>query len=399
MGARAAIRVSSGAELVARGCSFRGGAGAAIRLDSGASAKADDCAFATTGPRAVVARAGAVAALDGCSFAGSGVKISQGAKVSMFGGVISSTLQSALRVSVGATLTATSLKIEQCSGAALVLDASTAKLDQCQVIGSSGLFVEGPSKLSWTSGRIEQTTGPALFVGARSIASLTKLRMRDCDSGIQVVGGKLELNGGVVESSGTALIVTGSTSSAVVAGVEISGASPSSIEVSAGASLELNGSVVRDSTGGIGLDGRSSIRMVGCQVLRVDGVGVAVTDGARAELHRCGVHHVTQDAVLVSGAQLSTMDCRFTSSGGDGVACQLEAKAHLENTLLEAHARYGAWTQGRAYVELSSCTIQNCRAGDLGGESAAPPSSRRGAPPSSRRSSPVRSAKRRVRST
>lgn len=378
-GVSSSIFAISGAEVTVRRCSFSGGTGASLRVDSGARARVDASSFTTEARRAIVVRAGANVALDGCSLQGCGVRASQGAKISISGGSISGSTGSAISIIEGATLSAVDMRIVDGMGAAIVIDSSTAKLDRCEIRGTTGVQIDGVAKLAMTSSRIENASGPAVYVGARSIATVIKSRFRSCESGVVVQGGKLELAGGVIEGCESALVLSGEASSGVVAGVEISGSTQSTVELLAGAKLELNASVLRDGLGGIGVEGRSLLKMTGSQVLRIEAIGIAVIDGARAELSRCGIHHIARDALLVSRGQLLCVDCRITSGGEDGVVCQLEGQAQLENTLIEGHARHAVWTQGRGVVELTSCTLAHARAGEIGGESPSirpPPSSK-----------------------
>ncbi|GAA2680059.1 right-handed parallel beta-helix repeat-containing protein [Streptomyces lunalinharesii] len=221
-------------------------------------------------------------------------------------------------------------------------------LEQCTIedIDGTGVVVDGQAAATLTETEVRRVTGSGLRVRGEARAAF-----RDCDT---VGAGR---NGLLVEERASVLLLDCRLRDTAGDGVQVTGSSPR-----VGPDHERPGAA------------EGGVVLVGCEVLRTGGDGVAVSRDADVLLRDCQVRHTAGSGVTAAeDCGVEVVDCQVSRPGGSGLFAGARARLSVRGTSVRGSAANGVLAMDSAQLQLAESALADCAftAVHLGGQARA----------------------------
>ncbi|MFJ4191876.1 right-handed parallel beta-helix repeat-containing protein [Kitasatospora sp. NPDC089509] len=215
-------------------------------------------------------------------------------------------------------------------------------LDRCTVedIDGTGVVVAGRAAAVLSETEVRRVTGSGLRVRGEARAAV-----RDCET---VDAGR---NGLLVEEHASVLLLDCRLRDTAGDGVQVTGSSPRTGPVEGRPGSADGG--VPSADGGV--------LLVGCEVLRTGGDGVAVSDRADVLLMDCRVRETAGSGVTAAeDCAVEVVDCLVSRPTGTGLVARVRARLTVRGTSVREAAANGALAYDSAQLTLTESDLVDC---------------------------------------
>ncbi len=160
---------------------------------------------------------------------------------------------------------------------------------------------------------------------------------------------------------GGAVVVSGSGSQAVLERCRLQGTQMVSIELSAGASLQLNHSLVEGhARKGLRVGQGATATLVQTIFKDGDGIGIGVEQGGLAQLEDCTIQNCRAGGLVVqTEGRANLQRCRLETSKYAGILAFEKGQANLEECDIQGHEASGVHGAEGAIISLRQCHVHH----------------------------------------